>query len=87
MNSLSMGQNQLVSSLMRPSRAFRDKSVRCLFQQLVAGNRYSLVSVGKAPLEMLLKSWLTSSVEAWESFSSRDDMGCTEHSSRSSKKN
>ena len=28
-----------------------------------------------------MKSWLTSSVEDWESFSSRDDMGCTEHSS------
>ena len=27
------------------------------------------------------KSWLTSSVQDWESFSSRDDMGCTEHSS------
>ena len=26
-----------------------------------------------------MKSWLTSSVEDWESFSSRDDMGCTEH--------
>ena len=28
-----------------------------------------------------MKSWLTSSVENWESFSSRDDLGCTEHSS------
>ena len=28
-----------------------------------------------------MKSWLTSSVEDWESFLSRDDMGCTEHSS------
>ena len=28
-----------------------------------------------------MKSWLTSSVEDRESFSSRDDMGCTEHSS------
>ena len=28
-----------------------------------------------------MKTWLTSSVEDWESFSSRDDMGCTEHSS------
>ena len=28
-----------------------------------------------------VKSWLTSSVEDRESFSSRDDMGCTEHSS------
>ena len=30
---------------------------------------------------MLVKRWLTSSVEDRESFSSRDDMGCTEHSS------
>ena len=36
---------------------------------------------GKAPLEVLVESWLTSSVEDWESFSSRDDMGCTELSS------
>ena len=28
-----------------------------------------------------MESWLTSSVEDRESFSSRDDMGCTEHSS------
>ena len=28
-----------------------------------------------------MKSWLNSSVEDWESFSSRDVMGCTEHSS------
>ena len=28
-----------------------------------------------------MKSWLTSSVEDWESFSSRDDMGYTEYSS------
>ena len=35
----------------------------------------------KAPLEVLVKSWLTTSVEDRESFSSRDDMGCTEHSS------
>ena len=28
-----------------------------------------------------MKSWLTSSVEDRESFSSRNDMGCTEHSS------
>ena len=28
---------------------------------------------------MLVKSWLTYSVEDWESFSCRDDMGCTEH--------
>ena len=27
-----------------------------------------------------MKSWLTSSVEDRESFSSRDDMGCAEHS-------
>ena len=32
-------------------------------------------------LELLVKSWLTSSVEDRASFSSRDDMGCTEHSS------
>ena len=36
---------------------------------------------GKAPLELLVESWLTSSVEDRESFSSWDDMGCTEHSS------
>ena len=36
---------------------------------------------GKAPLEVLVNSWLTSSVEDMESFSSWDDMGCTEHSS------
>ena len=36
---------------------------------------------GKAPLEVLVESWLTSSVEDRESFSSRDDMGCTDHSS------
>ena len=63
MNSLSMGQNQLVSSLMRPSRAFRDKSVRCLFQQLVAGNRYSLVSehviLVSASMDTLLYSFLS----------------------------
>ena len=29
---------------------------------------------------MLVESWLTSSVEDRESFSSQDDMGCTEHS-------
>ena len=29
----------------------------------------------KAPLEVLVKSWLTSSVEDRESFSSPDDMG------------
>ena len=34
-----------------------------------------------SPLEVLVKSWLTSSVEDRESFSSRDDMECTEHSS------
>ena len=28
-----------------------------------------------------MKSWLASLVEDWESLSSRDDMGCTEHSS------
>ena len=37
--------------------------------------------VGKAPLEVLVECWLTSSVEDRESFSSRDDMLCTEHSS------
>ena len=36
---------------------------------------------GKAPLEVLVESWLTSSVKDRESFSSPDDMGCTEHSS------
>ena len=36
---------------------------------------------GNAPLEVLVESWLTSSVEDRESFSSRDDMGSTEHSS------
>ena len=36
---------------------------------------------GKAPLEMLVENWLTSSVEDRESFSSRDDIWCTEHSS------
>ena len=39
--------------------------------------------VGKAPLEVLLESWLTSSVEDREAFSSRDDMVCMEHSSNS----
>ena len=33
---------------------------------------------GKAPLEVIVESWLTSSVEDRESFSSLDDMGCTE---------
>ena len=36
---------------------------------------------GKAPLEVLVESCLTSSVEDRESFSFRDDMGYTEHSS------
>ena len=36
---------------------------------------------GKAPIEVLVESWLTYSVEGRESFSSRDDMGCAEHSS------
>ena len=36
---------------------------------------------GKAPIEVLVESWLTSSVEDRESFSSPDDMGCTEVSS------
>ena len=35
----------------------------------------------KAPLEVLVESWLSSSVEDRESFSSQDDMGFTEHSS------
>ena len=36
---------------------------------------------GKAPLDVLVKSWLNSSVEDREAFSSRDDMRCTELSS------
>ena len=40
--------------------------------------------VGKAPLEVLSESWLTSSVEDREAFSSRDVMVCMEHSSTSS---
>ena len=36
---------------------------------------------GKAPLQVLGDSWLTSSVEDRESFSSPDDMECTDHSS------
>ena len=36
---------------------------------------------GKAPLEVLVESWLISSVEYRESLSSPDDMGCTEVSS------
>ena len=36
---------------------------------------------GKAPLELLVESWLTSSVEVKDSFSSPDDMGCREVSS------
>ena len=32
---------------------------------------------GKAPLDVLVESWLTSSVEDRESFSSPDDMGFT----------
>ena len=39
---------------------------------------------GKAHREMLVKSWLTSSVEYREPFSSPDDMGCTEVSSSGS---
>ena len=35
----------------------------------------------KASLEVLVESWLTSSIEDRESFSSPDDMGCTEVSS------
>ena len=49
---------------MHPSRAFRDKSARCLFQQLVAGNRYSLVSehiiLVSASMDTLLYSFLSS---------------------------
>ena len=41
---------------------------------------------GTALLEVLVKSWLTSSIEDRESFSSQDDMGCREHSSSSSTK-
>ena len=37
--------------------------------------------LGKAPLEVLVESWFTSSVEDRESFSSPDVMGCTEDSS------
>ena len=37
--------------------------------------------LGKDPLEVLVESWLNSSVEDRESFSSPDDMGCTEVSS------
>ena len=40
--------------------------------------------LGKAPLEVLVETWLTSSVDDKESFSTGDDMGCTEHSSRCS---
>ena len=36
---------------------------------------------GKAPLDVLVESWLTSSVEDRESFSFPEDMGCTEDSS------
>ena len=36
---------------------------------------------GKAPLEVLVESWLTSSVKEREWFLSWDDMCCTEHSS------
>ena len=38
---------------------------------------------GKAPVEVLVESSFTSSVEDRESFSSTDDMGYTEHSSSS----
>ena len=34
----------------------------------------------KAPLEVLVESWLTSAVEDRKPFSSADDMGCTEFS-------
>ena len=37
--------------------------------------------LGKAHLKVLVETWLTSSVEDMESFSSRDDIGFTEHSS------
>ena len=37
--------------------------------------------LGKTPLKVLVETWLTSSVEDRESFSSRVDTGCTEHSS------
>ena len=35
--------------------------------------------LGKAPLEVLVETWLISSVDDRESFSTGDDMGCTEH--------
>ena len=35
----------------------------------------------KAHLDVLVESWLTSSVEDWVSFPSPEDMGCTEDSS------
>ena len=38
--------------------------------------------LGKAHLKVLVETWLTSSVEDRESFSSPDDMVCTEVSSR-----
>ena len=37
--------------------------------------------LGKTHLEVLVESWLTSSVEDLETFSSPDDMGCMEVSS------
>ena len=37
--------------------------------------------LGKVPLEVLVETWLTSSGNDRVSFSSRDDMGCTIHSS------
>ena len=37
--------------------------------------------LGTAPLQVLVEIWLTTSVEDRESFSSPDDMGCTEVSS------
>ena len=43
--------------------------------------RFASAVQSKAPLEVLVESWLTSSVEVRESFSSPDDMGCTDVSS------
>ena len=58
-----MGQNQVVSSLVFPLRAFRGKSAPCLFQQPVAGYRYSLVSdhvvLVSASMVTLLSSFLS----------------------------
>ena len=39
--------------------------------------------LGKTPLEVLVESWPTSSINPENQLSSRDDMGCMELSSRS----